>query len=134
MKETPPGRTIYIIDDDPIFQFSVKEMIKRVAPFIKPFVFDHGKAAMDYIKQIGNNYLVPDIILLDINMPEMDGWAFLKNYFEIKGHYSIYSTSIYLVSGVLLEEAGLRAKQNNLVKDFILKPVTGDKLRAIITV
>ncbi|MCU0394165.1 MAG: response regulator, partial [Thermoflexibacter sp.] len=70
---------------------------------------------------------LPDIILLDINMPEMDGWQFLDEYLAIQPPLAKYAR-VYVVTSSIDGADLTKAKTINGVFDFIVKPIQKDKL------
>jgi CheY-like chemotaxis protein len=73
-------KIIWIIDDDEAFRFLSLLSIEQ-AQLDSHIVREYTSAleAIEYLRR--NTHLpenLPDIILLDINMPNMDGWRFLK--------------------------------------------------------
>jgi CheY-like chemotaxis protein len=68
---------ILLIDDDLIANFYNQKVILKIQPTAKVISFEGAKMALDYLNKLNDGddgkYPSPDIILLDINMPEMDG-------------------------------------------------------------
>ena len=67
---------ICIVDDDRVYQLLMKRLINRIDGNIAIRTFYNGEDAFNYYK---NNHCKCQIMLLDINMPKMDGWEFLEN-------------------------------------------------------
>ena len=75
---------ILLIDDDPITNF-INTAVLRVTGLGEPKVTMNGAEAMDYIKnECRKENLYPDLIIVDINMPVMDGFEFAKQYANLK--------------------------------------------------
>lgn len=119
-----------IIDDDPIFIFGAKRMME-LSDFCKSFmVFKNGQEAIDQLKPIMlNGENIPDIILLDINMPIMDGWEFLDEFIKIEAHKSI---TIYIVSSSIDPVDLNRAKRYKNISNYIIKPISIETLKGIL--
>jgi CheY-like chemotaxis protein len=123
---------IYLIDDDEIFRFATKRFIeiKQLAGSIE--VFANGKRAIDHIMTHCQNPdgCIPQIILLDINMPIMDGWDFLGELEKIDTDIKS-KTAIYLLTSSIDDRDIARANKISLVKDYVVKPVDDDKIYKI---
>lgn len=115
-------RSILVVDDDKICNFLTVSALKKAGIEGEIEVVINGLEAINKLKE-GTTF--PDLILLDINMPIMDGLDFLKNYktegFEGKTKIAMYTSSI--------READKKvAFQHSDVFDFINKPLTHEKL------
>jgi CheY-like chemotaxis protein len=69
--------TLCVIDDDDIYTSTIKKI--KIADVTKNTIFfDNGKVALDYFNERKHDAaLLPKLILLDLNMPVLDGWQFL---------------------------------------------------------
>jgi len=119
-----------IIDDDPIFIFGAKRMME-ISDFCNSFmIFKNGEEAITNLKPImKNGDAVPDIILLDINMPIMDGWEFLDEFVTIESHKT---TTIYIVSSSIDPMDLERAKRYDNVSNYIIKPISLETLKGLL--
>lgn len=121
-----------IIDDDPIFVFSAKKMMK-IADFCNGFlVFHNGQDALNNLKSIisTNQQSLPDVILLDLNMPVMDGWEFLDEFVKIPTSKEI---TIYIVTSSVDPQDVIKVKAYDKVSNYILKPISMDSLKKLMT-
>jgi len=118
-----------IIDDDPIFVFGAKRMMK-IAKFCESFlIFSNGKEALKNLKPLleaGED--LPELILLDLNMPIMDGWEFLDELIKIDISKPI---TIYIISSSVDNLDMEKAKEYKMVSNYIIKPISLDKIEAL---
>lgn len=125
---------IALIDDDEIFQFITSRLIERANLAQDLQQFHNGNAALHYLNS--HAHLadeLPDIILLDINMPVIDGWMFLDEY-ETLATKLQKNITIFMVSSSIAMEDMNRAKANPLVKDYLIKPVSLETLIEVLTI
>jgi CheY-like chemotaxis protein len=74
----------------------------------------------------------PDILLLDLNMPVMNGWDFLEE-FRARGLTSVYGKlKIYILTSSIYKSDIEAAKQHDLVSDYLTKPLDENCLATII--
>ncbi|WP_026755621.1 response regulator [Sediminibacter sp. Hel_I_10] len=118
-----------IIDDDPVFIFAAKRVL-NISEFCKNFtVFNNGQEAIQALKPIiQSGKEVPDVILLDLNMPIMDGWQFLDEFIKIKSPKKLL---LYIVSSSIDPADLKKAKSYELVSDYIIKPITKKSVEVI---
>ena len=120
-----------IIDDDPMASFYIKRLAElgEVASIIT--IYNNAQGAIDYLlnyKKSSEN--LPDIILLDIYMPGLDGWGFLEEFRKLKGTLE-KKVEIYVISSSDHPSDIRRAKSTPEVKDYFQKPVTLELLKEI---
>lgn len=118
---------VFIIDDDNLFVFLTKKIINTTNLETEIKEFGDGKYAIDYLKEtIKSHELLPDIILLDLNMPIMDGWGFLEEYKTIEPEIS-KEIKLYIFSSSISPHDFDRAKGISQVKDYVIKPLFKEK-------
>ncbi|MCS6796570.1 MAG: response regulator [Raineya sp.] len=116
-----------VVDDDRINNMVCESVIKKVNEQNQVISFLRAEDALNYLKN--NLNPKPDIIFLDINMPEMDGWEFLENYLKLK---ESNAAKIFMLSSSINQSDFDKAKKYAVVLDYIVKPFSKDKLlRAI---
>ncbi|AWH73934.1 response regulator [Dokdonia sp. Dokd-P16] len=122
-----------IIDDDPIFVFGAQRLMK-MSNFCKGFlIFHDGEQALNHLAPVLRGTVasaIPDVILLDINMPILDGWQFLDGIITIK---VIKKITIFIVTSSIDPRDKEKAKSYSNVKNFIVKPITQDKLNDLMS-
>jgi CheY-like chemotaxis protein len=128
----PKISNLWIIDDDPMSSFYIKRLAElgELANIIT--IYDKAQWAIDYLlyHKTSNEHL-PDVILLDIYMPELDGWGFLEKYSTIQDQLS-KPINIYIISSSGHNKDITRVKLLPEVKGYLQKPVTKEQLRDIV--
>lgn len=115
---------IYLIDDDDIQNLINTKIIELVDDEIQTMAFEGGERALDYLK---NNELdLPKLILLDINMPRMNGWEFVEKY-EALG----LDIPVYIVTSSINKQDQEKSASYKTIKGFISKPLTRDSVSEI---
>ncbi len=119
-------KVICIIDDDPIYQILINKIIAMSKTECEIIRFKNGKEALDYftLDTIKN---LPEIILLDLEMPIMDGWDFMTEVDKIFTD----QTDIYIVSSSIAYEDKEKAKRFTKVKGYFSKPIDSEKILEI---
>lgn len=123
-------KKVLLVDDDMV-TWAICEMVLNKTGFTQQVEkLGNGKEAIDYFsayfekKKKGENDLTPpDLILLDLNMPVMDGWTFLEDYIR-KYAERLPATKIAILSSTVNPEDFIRAQKYSIVVDFINKPLT----------
>lgn len=122
------NKKIWVIDDDPIYQIIVKKIIEKSEMFTEIYSFKNGKDAIDNLyKSSENSESVPDIILLDINMPIMDGWEFMEELGLIKTKFN-NEIVVYIVSSSIAIEDKNKSKSYENILGYLSKPINVNDL------
>lgn len=120
-----------VIDDDEIYTFTVERIFARAEIAEKTIFFPEGKSAIDFLQENARDeQVLPDLILLDINMPVLNGWQFLDEYNKLAPQLR-KKIPIFIVSSSIADEDLARSKKYKTVTDYIVKPITVEQLQAI---
>ena len=125
-------KAIWVIDDDAIYQIIISKIIERSKMFSSITSFKNAKEAIDILQDAVNNtqedsQILPDIILLDINMPVMDGWEFMEKMSLIKSKFK-KDITVYIVSSSIAAEDQNKSKTYSDILGYLSKPVTVNDL------
>ncbi len=121
--------SVLLVDDDEINNFISIKLIKKALLNTEIMACLNGKFAIDQLYEIQKKdpAKLPDYILLDINMPIMNGWEFLDEYKRLNIDPQ-GKTKIYIISSSVFSNDINKARSYPLVKDFISKPLNVDKI------
>jgi CheY-like chemotaxis protein len=111
-------KKILLVEDDVAFNFLNRKVLKENQVLCQVDEALNGKAALKYL---ANTDTCPDVILLDINMPVMDGFEFLEE-FE-KQRKCLNTSNIFILTSSNREEDREQSLKNKLVKGYFDKPL-----------
>jgi CheY-like chemotaxis protein len=116
--------SIWVVDDDAISNFVTVRHLKQfknletILDFINPLdAISYLKSSMDTVQ--------PDFILLDINMPSLDGWSFLDQMRDM----NVIFPKVFMLTSSIYPEDYERSQSYSLVKGFIIKPLDRIKIQ-----
>lgn len=127
--------SILLVDDDEINNFISIKLIKKALVYADITACLDGSYAINQLLEIQekNPENLPDYILLDINMPIMNGWEFLDEYKRL-GLDPLGKSKIFIISSSVFSNDINKAKSYELVKDFISKPLNVEKIKELFSV
>lgn len=114
---------VMVIDDD---ADTVALMKSQISFLYDVTVAYGGREAIEKLSSLTDNDRKPDLILLDINMPEMDGYATLEN---IRKHPYCKNIPVVFLSGMTDEQYEYNGLQTDAA-DYLKKPIAGRLLLA----
>jgi len=117
-----------VIDDDKIYRFIVKKTIESVVKDVEVKLFHDGLDAITRFKKDG---VCCAIILLDLNMPNMDGWQFIQEYKKLNDTCG-RQHKIYIATSSISALDREKAKQFAEIDGYLTKPITKNKIRALL--
>jgi len=127
-----PVRTVCIVDDDPIYQFATQKIIEHSELVDTIVTYPGGAAALAHLEMNARQpELLPDLLFLDINMPLMDGWEFLRHYAELKPRL-VKAPVICMITSSTNPVDIQRAGSLSEVFDYVVKPLMPEKLEELV--
>jgi CheY-like chemotaxis protein len=117
-----------VVDDNQIDLY-IAEMVMATTGFAEKVIcVGSAKEALEYLKPLYENpEELPDLIFLDINMPEMTGFDFLNEYQHLPENVR-KKCIIMMLTTSLDEDDRTQAERNQFVRKFLNKPLDRDKL------
>ncbi len=128
-------KKVLCVDDDTISLTISQLLLKRTGFATEVVTSIDGSDALEYFEKlfasdpqpIDN---APELILLDINMPIMNGWEFLEDYVPLYAS-KLPNTSIVILSSTIDPEDFAQAKKYPVVIQFISKPLSIENLEEL---
>ena len=116
--------SLAIVDDDRIFHLTSSKAIEKSGLVKEILPFKNGEEALNFILQNKNNeHQLPELILLDLNMPVLDGWGFLEEFKKVK-HTVNKQVTIYITSSSTSQADKEKAKEYDCVSKYLTKPIS----------
>ncbi|MCV3272695.1 response regulator [Roseobacter sinensis] len=125
----PALQRVLLVDDDKVTNLMHGRLIRRSGLIGQIDVATDGVAALEYLQartDAGDGW--PELILLDINMPRMDGFEFLESYAALPAECGRAETLIIMLSTSVLRADHARAEADPHVHAFVSKPLASDDI------
>lgn len=120
---------VMLVDDDFSTSRFHQILLERLASTNNIIFSRNGKEALDYLLQQGDfegktkEFIQPDLILIDLNMPVMNGFRFIELYTETK-EFKENQPKIVVLSTSLIPEEKEKIEANENIATFLNKPLT----------
>ena len=122
---------ILLVDDDDVANFLSLKIIVKSTVSKKIEIRKSGKEALEHLQEcITEGLSEPELILLDLEMPEMDGTQFLKEYEELKKKYTLKSKIVLLSTSKPRHFHYLNENFN--IEAYLIKPLTIKKFLDVV--
>jgi CheY-like chemotaxis protein len=115
---------VFLVDDDPIQNMINSQLVRLYDDKIEYMIYNNGVEVIQGLEE----GLLPDIILLDINMPIMSGFELLNLY----QHYP-NAAIVFMLSSSDNEEDRKQAKNYCCVEGYVIKPVSKQVLHDMLS-
>jgi len=123
---------ILLVDDDPVNNFLNQRLLEGLAVTEQLIVALNGQEAFDMLQHHcqPSDGACPALILLDVNMPVMNGFEFLQAYQQLP--LSQQKAIVIVMLTTSLHPADAARAQQLCVSDFLSKPLTKDKINGVL--
>tara|TARA_R110000744_G_scaffold71015_3_gene143173 strand:- start:101 stop:496 length:396 start_codon:yes stop_codon:yes gene_type:complete len=116
------NKTVLIVDDDPIVRLVIQKMIHNLDSSVNCLQCDNGEVGLSALETLRN--ATDDIVvLLDINMPVLNGWGFLDSLPKINLD-SFNRFQLYIVTSSTDESDKFKSQSYPVVKKLYHKPLS----------
>lgn len=119
-----------LVDDDPTVIFLVKRLFQHEGLHDALTTFLSPVEALTFLREQAPLGALPQVILLDLNMPVLNGWEFLDALQPLEEQLRDQSL-VYILTSSLASTDTRRAQSNNLVAGLLHKPLDRYEIQAI---
>jgi len=124
---------VLLVDDDTIYQFVSRKTLEATGHADKITICSNGEEAFHFLENNMHSISeLPDIILLDVNMPVMNGWEFLDAYQSLKPNLS-KEIHVFLVTSSMNDQDRDYSRRYDCVEDYIVKPLDRMKISDLLS-
>jgi len=124
-------RNILLIDDSQADNFISSRIINKAAVAETITTTYGAREALDYLtKSINGQFPKPEIIFLDINMPDMSGWDFLEEY-KLLDEAQKAGVVVCMLTTSKANNDRTKAAEYEEITEYSSKPLTVEKLMSI---
>lgn len=122
---------VFIIDDEQVSLFLTKRLLilKGVSEEKEVFTFLSAGEALDALSEAKEDE-IPGALLLDLNMPLVNGWKFIEALGPVKSKISGRCKIFILTSSLGLNDFQ-QAGENHMVADFFRKPISEEHIKVL---
>jgi CheY-like chemotaxis protein len=121
---------ILLIDDDSVCNALNRAIIRKSGLVTDVRAFTNPEDALEFLTcEVLKGHYQRILVLLDINMPVMDGWEFVDRFRKIE--YRKSDSYIYILTSSVDSSDKARAEADPEIIDFISKPISAGTLREI---
>ncbi len=118
---------VLLIEDNPADAYLACEYLNDTGYTVLVTKLQDGKAAIDFFQQVNvGNKKMPDLVLLDLNLPKQNGQEVLE-YIRRQDH----SVTVVIYSGSTSPMDRKRAEKSN-VNGYLVKPMTGEEMDEVV--
>lgn len=128
-------KKILIIDDDEINNLICTKVIKDYNPEIVVESLTSSSKGLAYLEDLvkSNHDGLPNVILLDINMPTISGWDFIREYRKMMTEVDADKIKLFVLTSSQYYQDAELADQYREVQKLFTKPLTSEILKEVDT-
>lgn len=121
---------VMVIDDNPVDLYIAKKILEKTSFADEILAYNSAIDALQYLRNNNGEQALPDVILVDIYMPEMSGFEFMEAYRDLPAELKRHC-KVYIISSSIDSKDIRRANEDENVVAFQEKPLSKEFLNAI---
>ncbi|WP_298789843.1 response regulator [uncultured Allomuricauda sp.] len=125
-------KSVLLVDDDDTTNFLNRFFVKQLDNNLTVNTASNGKEAIEFLEDVPAEENMPCLLILDTNMPEMNGWEFLDAYEDKFDDSFKKNIVVVMLTALDTEETTALALANPNVTDTAQKPLSDLKFRVLI--
>ena len=121
---------LVVIDDNPTDHYIMQRLLHNNYNCQQAtYTFD-GRLVLDYLEENKDGGTMPDVILLDLDMPQLTGWEFLDKLesFNADAHKNV---RVHIMSSSIRTADVFQSKKYACVNSFMTKPLSRDLVNQV---
>ncbi|MCH8330124.1 MAG: response regulator [Bacteroidetes bacterium] len=126
--------SVLLIDDNTIDNYISENLIKQTSFARHIYTYTNGRNALEFLGNLGriedHETFIPELILLDINLPILDGFQFLQEFEKLPASVKDHCRIIMLTTSVNPFDLEKALNSPNVIK-YLSKPLTKTDLREL---
>ncbi|MEC9408483.1 MAG: response regulator [Pseudomonadota bacterium] len=126
-----PLREILIVDDNPADAFLHREVLQGLGVAERLTDAEHGQAAISVLRERREQSArLPELVLLDVNMPVMDGWEFLD---QASDHGLLATSTVVMLRATsVIAAESIQPAAQRLPNAWLDKPLDAEAVARIV--
>lgn len=124
-------KSVLLVDDDDTTNFLNRFFVRQVDTNLKVNTASNGKEAIEFLESSLNEDDIPCLLILDTNMPVMNGWEFLDAFGEKFDEGFKEKIIVVMLTALDTEETTTLALANPNVRDTAQKPLSDLKFKVL---
>jgi CheY-like chemotaxis protein len=125
-------RNIVLIDDNKLTNFFHKKILERIDCAEEIHAFENAESALEFISSsIGKDSQKRDLIILDLNMPGMNGWEFIEEYRNFTEDIKA-NVNVIMLSSSINPDDKTKASEIKEIAEFCIKPLMEESTKDLI--
>lgn len=122
---------LWLVDDDEVFFFYMNRIIQLEGIAAELTCFKNPLSALFKLEELQHSDLLPDLIVVDVNLPFQNGWEFHQQLQMLQPNMKKL-IRMYMTSALFSDHDHARAKTLSSISGVIMKPLTAAQVRKMV--